>query len=156
MSSTSGRRFTVACTVSGKPVRLLVDTGANFTTFAPDIVPLSIIHARDSGGGMSHINSYAATSSMIGGDYTLYPAEVDHWKIGNYEMEHSYIATHHFPPHSLDDESAGDGPMLGLLGAEIMAANNAIIDIAGSTLYLKPGPQQTANKRAVPMVKRIR
>ncbi len=137
MSSTSGRRFTVPCTVGSQPAKLLVDTGAGFTAFSPGIVPLKMLYNRDTGPSMARLASLEATSSMIGGDSTSYPADLEHWKIGAYEIDHSTVAVHRFPPHSMDDESPGAGPMLGLLGPEILARNNAIIDIAGSTLYLK-------------------
>lgn len=142
MASTNGKRFTVLCTVNGKSAKLLVDTGAGFTTFAPGVVPLTMIYNRETGTSMGHLASMSSTSSMIGGDATVYPAEVKNWKIGNYGIERSVVAVHKFPANSLADESAGSEPTLGLLGPEILSANNAIIDIAGSTLYLKSGTKR--------------
>ena len=137
MAQANTRHFTVQATVSGKPVRLIVDTGAQFTTFAPGVVPLTMHYNRDTGSSMVRIASNAGTSRMVGSDATMFPAEVEHWKIGNYEIASSLVAVHHFPPGLLAQQSAGEGPVLGLLGSEVLSKNHAIIDITGSTLYLK-------------------
>ena len=97
MAATSSHRFTVPCTVSGKQARLLVDTGAGYTSFAPGIVPLSIIYNRDTGGSMLHLASTSQLIQMIGLDTETHPAEVDHWKIGSYEIASSYVSVHKFP-----------------------------------------------------------
>ena len=148
MAPTNSHRFTVPCTVNGKQARLLVDTGAGFTSFAPGIVPLSVNYNRDTGSSMAHLASTGMTSRMIGLDSTMYPAEVEHWKIGTYEIASSYVAVHKFPPGALADESSDPGPTLGLLGSEILAKNNALIDIAGSTLYLKSSTPLSLEQRA--------
>ena len=77
-------------------------------------------------------------ATMIGLDSAVNPATVENWKIGNYAVSSWNVGVQALPPNLLSEESAGEGPVLGLLGAEFLAANNAIIDIAGSTLYLKP------------------
>lgn len=138
MSPTNGHHFSVACAVDGKPVRLLVDTGAQFTTFNKGIIPLDIIYNRDTGGSMQRLASMGGTAAMVGSFSTLYPARVEHLRIGNYDVQHINVAVHQLPQWVMQEQSDGEGPMLGLLGAEILASNSAIIDIAGSTLYLKP------------------
>ena len=137
MAVSSVRHFIVPCTVNGKAVRLDVDTGAQFTTFSPGIVPLTVIYNQDTGPSMRRIASATGTLSMIGGDILLHPARVEHWKIGNYEVPSSSVAVSAVPSLFLTQEAAGDGPILGFLGAEVLAANNAIVDVGGSTLYLK-------------------
>ena len=137
MLSTSSRHFAVPCAVSGKPAKLLVDTGAQFTSFAPGIVPLDILYNRDTRGSMVHLASTTSTMSMIGMDTSMHPARVENWKVGNYEIAHSNVAVQKFPANLLSQQSDGDAPLLGLLGSEFLAENNAIIDIGGSTLYLK-------------------
>ena len=138
MSPTSGRHFSVACAVDGKPVRLIVDTGAQFTSFNRGVIPLDIIYNRDTGGSMQRLASTEGTAGMVGSFSSLYPARVEHLKIGSYEVRHVNVAVHKLPEGILNEQSAGEGPMLGLLGDEILAANSAVIDVTGSTLYLKP------------------
>ena len=139
MSSTEGRHYTVACTVEGQPVRLIVDTGSDFTTFTPGVVKFShMMYNHDTGRSMSHLQSNALTMSMINGNAVGYPAKVERWKIGNYEIASSVVLVSPVPEGLTKEHSAGDGPILGLLGAEVLASNSAIIDVAGSMLYLKP------------------
>ena len=137
MEPANSRHFLVPCTVSGKQVRLIVDTGAEFTTFVPGVVPLNVIYNRDAGTSMGHLASTGTALSMIGGDSVMHPARVLNWKIGNYEVSSSSVAVGNIPHGLLTMQAGGDGPILGLLGAEVLAANNAIVDVGGSTLYLK-------------------
>ncbi len=139
MSSTNGRHYTVQCTIEGKPVRLMVDTGAQFTTLRSGVMPLPIIYNRDTGGSMAHLASTSMTMSMIGLDTISNPARLENWKIGNYVVARSNVAVNKFPEVFGNEQSAGEGPLLGLLGAEVLAANNAVIDIPNSMLYLKAG-----------------
>ena len=138
MAATSGNHFSVQATVEGKPVRLLVDTGATFTAFAPNVVKFSrmIYHMNDSTG--TRLQTAAVSMSMINNNTVAYPARVENWKIGNYTVKSSVVTIHDMPSQLTSERSNGEGPMLGLLGAEVLASNNAIIDIADSTLYLKP------------------
>lgn len=137
MSPTNGRHYTVQCTIEGKPVRLLVDTGAEFTSLRSDIMPLPIIYNRDTGRSMVHLASTGMAMSMIGMDSIANPVRLEHWKIGDYEIARSTVLANKFPATFGHEQSAGEGPLLGVLGAEVLAANNAVIDVAGSALYLK-------------------
>ena len=140
MYSTGDRHFAVSCVVEGKPVRMIVDTGANFTVMAPDIVPFQhVLYNRDAGSSMGHIHSNGMTMTMVGLQATMYPVRLERWKVDSYEIASSVVGVHKMPPFLLSEQAGGEGPMLGLLGCEILASNNAIIDIAGSTLYLKHG-----------------
>lgn len=141
MSPTNYRHFTVPCRVGGQPARLVVDTGASFTTFGKGIVPVTMLYNRAQDTvSTGHLGSSAMVASMLGGDSTAYPGQVEHWKIGDYEIASSVITVHTMPQWLREEQSAGEGPILGLLGCEILAGNNAIIDIGGRTLYLKhPG-----------------
>ena len=138
MSATSGRHFTVSCTVDGKPVRLIVDTGAQFTSFNKDTIPLDIIYNRDTRGSMARLGSTEGTALMVGSASSMYPARVQRLKIGSYEVQDAIVAVQKIPEGFLREQSEGEGPVLGFLGDEVLASNNAIIDISGSTLYLKP------------------
>ena len=75
---------------------------------------------------------------MINSRSVGYPARIENWKLGNYVVKSSAVTVTEMPAALTSEHSSGEGPMLGLLGAEVLARNSAIIDIAGSTLYLKP------------------
>ncbi len=138
MASTNGRHFTVDCTISDKPVQLIVDTGAQFTFFKDGVVPLDVVHNRSNGGSIGHIASTGFSMRMIGMEATAYPARLEHWKIGRYEVGKTTVGVGPFPPGFTSLRSASSSaPLLGLLGAEVLARNNAIVDVGGSTLYLK-------------------
>ena len=138
MAATNGNHFTVQATVEGKPVRVIIDTGATYTSFAPNIVKFSqmIYHLNDSTG--TRLQTTAMSMSMINASTVAYPARLAHWKLGNYEVPSTVGSVTELPPGILKEQSAGEGPLLGLVGAEVLAMNNAIVDVAGSTLYLKP------------------
>ena len=128
MVRTDANLFVVACHVEGSPVRLIVDTGAAFTAFNRSTIPLKNI-----------VNNVGALrTEMIGHESTARPARIDQWQIGNYNVPSTYVSVATLPQQLLVERSVGDGPVLGLLGSEVLARNNAIIDITGSTLYLKP------------------
>ena len=138
LDATNYRHFTVRCTVGGKPARLVVDTGASYTSFAPGLVPITMMYNRlNDTTSLGHLGSSAGISSMIGGDATMHPGRVEHWKIGDYEIASSVVAVSAMPQWVQGEHSTGDGPVLGFLGCEVLAANNAIIDIGSRVLYLK-------------------
>lgn len=139
MAPTNARHFSVEAVVEGKKVRLIVDTGAQFTTFVPGIVPLNgmMYNFGKQGATGSHIQSTGMTMAMINHASTAYAAKVEHWKIGGFEIASSVVSVTPMPASLLKESSTGEGPMLGLVGAEVLAKHYAIIDVAGSTLYLK-------------------
>jgi hypothetical protein len=139
MARTNGRHFSVQSTVEGKPVRLLVDTGAQFTSLAPGIVKFGhMLYNRDVGSSIGHLAVNSMQMSMVNGSVNGYPARLDGWLIGGYAVKSSVVLVQPLPPEILKEQSSGDGPVLGMLGADDLAANSAFIDIANSCLYLKP------------------
>lgn len=141
MSPTNYHHFTVQCSIGGQPARLVVDTGASYTTLGKGIVPVTMMYNRSADTvSLGHLGSSSMISSMLGGDATAFPGQVEHWKIGDFEIASSVVAVHTMPQWLREEQSAGDGPVAGLLGCEILAKNSAIIDIGAHTLYLKhPG-----------------
>lgn len=139
MAPTNGRHYSVQATVEGKKVRLLVDTGAEFTTFASGVMKLGnmIYNHSESAATGSRIQSTAMSMSMINSSAIAYMAKVEHWELGEFEISSSVVSVSPISRSELNESSAGEGPVLGLLGAEVMARHHAIIDVAGSTLYLK-------------------
>ena len=95
-----------------------------------------IYHVDNSVG--TRLQTAAVSMSMINSNAVAYPARIENWKIGNYAVKSSVVTVHPMPSTLTSEQSSGEGPMLGLLGAEVLANNSAIIDIAGTTLYLKP------------------
>lgn len=138
MAPTNYHHFTVQCEVGGKAARLVVDTGAGYTSFGKGIVPITMMYNRSHDSvSIGHLGTNSGTMSMIGQDATTYPGRAEHWKIGNFEIASSVVAVSDLPAWLREEQSAGEGPVLGFLGCEIMAKNSAIIDIGGRTLYLK-------------------
>ncbi len=148
LSTTNANHFAVACTIEEKPVRLVVDTGATFTSFDKDAISLHhMMYNRDTRNSIGHLAINQMHSSMFGMDSTAYMARIENWKIGNYTVPHSVVMSHAMPPGLVTHNSGGDGPIVGLLGAEVLAGNNAIIDVAGATLYLKPSAVARSSTR---------
>ncbi len=141
MSLTNAHHFTVQCNVGGKAARLVLDTGMSYTDFDKGVVPVTMLYNRkDDSVSLGHLGSNSATMSMIGQDSTMYPGRVENWKIGDFQIASSVVAVNALPQWLRDERSAGEGPILGFLGCEILARNSAIVDIGGHTLYLKhPG-----------------
>ena len=138
MSPTNARHFTVQCTINGQPVRLVVDTGAGYTNIDKGVIPVTMLYnRRDDSTSLGHLGTNRGTMSMIGQDMAVYPGRLDNWKIGNFEIPSSVVAVNQLPQWVRDERGAGDGPVLGFLGCEILSKNSAIVDIGSHTLYLK-------------------
>ncbi len=128
MHRTNGRHFAVSCVIDHRPFQLIVDTGAAFT-----LLDVGLLGSRDV------INSHGALRmGGIGGDALTRPVMLTDWMIGDYRIASYPVGATKLPDYFLSETAGGAGPMLGLLGSEVLSHNSAIIDIAGSTLYLKP------------------
>ncbi len=137
MSPTNYHHFTVQCMVGGKPARLVVDTGAGFTSFNKGVVPVTMLYNRTDDRSIGHLGVNSGTMTMIGQDSRTFAGRAENWKIGDFEISSAVVSVGDLPPWLSEEKSAGEGPVLGFLGCEILARNSAVIDIGGHTLYLK-------------------
>ncbi len=137
MERTSGRHFAVSSTVNGKPYQLIVDTGAEFTT-----VDVSQLNYHDA-SYLPYVRGTMRTQ-MIGGISEGRPMYLKDWMLGSYHVPEVSVLGELLPGGLTNETSAAHGPVLGLLGREVLARNSAIIDISGSTLYVKPAKSAPA------------
>ena len=150
MTSTGHHHFTVACTVEDQAMRL-VDTGAGSTIFDKDAVHLrNTMYNSSNGNHLGHFASNHLEMRSFGLSTTAYLAHLENWKVGPYSIQRSVVLSQATPAGLVTGGSGGEAPVIGLLGAEVLAANNAIVDVAGSTLYLKPSssPKPSARRQS--------
>ena len=126
----AGEDFCVPCQINGHAFRLIVDTGAVFTTLDQDWLDGS--HVQSSG--------LPLRASVIGNtSHAMGLAKLDRLQIGDYTAMNVQIAS------SVDlgrvvgrvDVKNAAVPIVGVLGSDTLAFNGAIIDIGGHALYLK-------------------
>jgi predicted aspartyl protease len=114
----SSHHFAVEAAINGHPARLVVDTGAGTTHLAKDfavqagVVPAPIRARMDTGDGRS---------VRLNGGYVK-ELSIGNFKVLNAEVELSKLS---------DQLGAG------LLGAEYLTFNFAVIDLGGMSLYLR-------------------
>ena len=127
MRLNSTHHFDVEGALNGHPTRFVVDTGATTTvvdkttvTHAGIGVSGTRLAANSVGGRVEHIGS-ADIKELTIGDFTIPNAEV---AVANLSGELLH-------PKADTESNAG------LLGAEYLAFNFAIIDVGGTTLYLR-------------------
>ena len=123
----SGNHLEVPAVLNGHPTRMIVDTGAAMTTVDKTIASqagVSISGTRfveDAGeGGVEHVGTGDIKDLTIG-DFTIPRATVGVVNVSG-EMLHS---------KSAEESNAG------LIGAEYLAWNFAVIDVGGMALYLR-------------------
>ena len=128
--STVHNDFLVPCTVGGHPFRLIVDTGAAFTTL--DAYAVRGVHVEQ--------KPLPMRGSILGYQpVEYYLVQADTLQIGNYEASNVHMVSDEGIKRTLTpmQSSTDEPPVLGLLGGDILAANGAMIDIGNHNLYLK-------------------
>ena len=117
--------LTVACSLRGQSVRLLVDTGAFITTFdeaflKPLGIPLEAtrVSAQFARGATRKVSAGKINDLKIG-DFKVRPAKFGATALGNFALP------------------KGDKRINGVLGIDTLYAYHAIIDLDGMNLFLK-------------------
>ncbi len=126
-----GRDFSVPCQLNGRAVRLIVDTGAAFTTF--DRAWLDDAHMTS--------GSLPMRGSVIGNAAEeMGVVKLDRLRIGDYTATNVQIASSVDLRRAVEPSKAQGAadPIVGLLGSDTLGFNGAIIDVGGKALYLKP------------------
>ncbi len=125
-----GNDFTVSCVLNGHRFRLIVDTGSPFTDLDRNLLAAAQVSSHDLPLRGSLIGKEAERVGLV---------DLDRLQIGDYTATGVHMIT---TPQSLaafggrHDDLTG-GPIVGLLGGDILATNGAVIDMGSKALYLK-------------------
>lgn len=137
--SDAGNDFTVPCVLRGHRFRLIVDTGSPFTNLDRNLLSAAQIESRDldvSGG-------LIATDSRKAG-----LVDLDQMQIGDYTVTnvHMTATTQSLADFDRSPASRILEPIVGLLGGDTLAGNNAVVDIGNKALYLKHSGGKVASR----------
>ncbi len=125
--------FTVPCTINGHHFRLLVDTGAPFTTMNHQLLDAAHLETRDVPGFRGGL---VGTRAEDTGLVTILGMQV-----GNYVVPSVHVLStpQSFAQFGGSNDQLKDGAIVGLFGCDALAANSAVVDIGNKVLYLKRG-----------------
>lgn len=136
-----GNNFTVPCVLNGHKFRLIVDTGSPFTNLDRNLLASAQIDSHDLPISSGLFGTQARQAGLV---------DLDHLQIGDYTATGVQMTS---TPQSLaafdgSHDSLTAGPIVGLLGGDILAKNGAVIDIGNKVLYLKRTDQGKAAKNS--------
>ncbi len=127
--------FSVECTLGRKRFRVFVDTGSPFTVLDERVVRASQIPVAD----LPMKGGVVATRSR-----EMQLIMTDSLTIGSYTATGVHLVSEAGLQSSMSMSPDAAVPLGGLLGGDILARNNAMIDIGNQALYLKaPGAATT-------------
>ena len=127
MRRNSTHHLDVPAALNGHPTRLIVDTGAAVTT-------MDKIMASQAGVGVSGTGFSQETG---GGHYeSVGTGDVKELKIGDFTIPKATVSVVNVAGDVLHSKSAEESNS-GLIGAEYLAWNFAVIDVGGMALYLR-------------------
>jgi hypothetical protein len=133
-----GGNFTVDCQFGQRRYRLFVDTGAPFTTLDSGLVNQERIAMRELPLNSGFVGTRKQKTFMVGSRSLT---------IGSYVAKDVEMIARRDLVSSLTTEH-GPGPaLIGVLGCDLLAQNNAIVDIGNSCLYLKSSAPSEKKKR---------
>ena len=132
------RDFTVPCTINDHHFRLLVDTGAPFTTMNRNLLQAAHLELRDIPGLRGGLVGTRAEDSGY--------VAISGMQIGNYVAPTVHVVStpQSFAQFGGPNDQLTDGAIVGLLGGDVLAANGAVVDIGNKVLYLKRSGGNTA------------
>lgn len=133
-----GNDFTVPCVLHGHAFRLIVDTGSPFTNLDRDLLPTAQVTAHD----------LPVRGGLIGTDVrALGLVDLDQLQIGAYTAAdvHMTATSQSLAAFGGRNDTSQGGPIIGMLGGDILANNGAVIDIGNKALYLKHPVSKTKN-----------
>ena len=128
--------FTVECVLGTKKFRLFVDTGSPFTVLDERVVRSSQAAVADIPMKGGVVATRAREMGMV---------MTNSLSIGSYTATGVHLVSEAGLQSSMGISSEAAVPLGGLLGGDILARNNAMIDIGNQALYLKP-PGAATNK----------
>ena len=119
------RAFTVPASINGHPCRLLVDTGAFVTTF-------DLKRAKEF--GLSFTSTKMRGSFADGISRKVAVGSVANLRIGDYRVPPQTLAASVLPDFAIEQ---GEAKIAGILGMELLAVSQGIIDFDSMSLFLK-------------------
>lgn len=127
----TGSHLLVPCVIDGQRFRLVVDTGSPFTLLDRALLKQAGIGSRDLPlrGGL--IGEQAESVSLV---------DADQLQIGGYTATNVHLAATNQSFAAFggrNDEQSADGPIVGLLGGDVLGRNGAVIDYGARSLFLK-------------------
>jgi len=130
--SDGGVHLIVKAFVDKKPIRMVLDTGASHTvidvTWAKENLPEKEIKAVED------------PAYGIGSSVEVHKAEVSSFKIGKLNLENRLVALIDFDPINTVYDREGLEEVKGILGGDVLAEYDAVIDYGKNSLKLKKEP----------------
>ena len=123
--------FTVPCTINGHHFRMLVDTGAPFTTVNRALLDAAQLQSRDLPGFRGGLVGTRAQDTGL--------VTVAGMKVGDYTVPNIHMITtpQSFAQFGGPHDESQEGAIVGLFGCDALAANAAVVDVGNKALYLK-------------------
>lgn len=126
----SGLGLIIAGNVHGEPIKLLLDTGA----------PWLIIDSKQQ--KRLHIERYSTGTQVAGvdkiGSVPLYRTQLKSLELGNLSLKNVDVGVADLSGWKIGDSKFPLADVDGLLGADLLAYNRALIDYHGLRLWLQP------------------
>ena len=121
----SGKQVAVAARLAGRTFALLVDTGSEYTIISRDIAK-----AESSARPLPSISQWT-----YAGTVEFERVEVEGFQLGDHSLgKRVLLVSDDFSRHGLE---AGGLPVVGVIGADILAAQRSRIDFGEGILYLR-------------------
>jgi predicted aspartyl protease len=126
---TGNHHFDVPASINGHAVRLMIDTGASTSILAKQI-------AVQDGVTPGSFGAFRVTADAGEGRHvSISSGVVKELQIGNFKIHNADVALG--PISSALEGNNAAGPNAGILGADQLSLNFAVIDIGGMALYLR-------------------
>jgi predicted aspartyl protease len=127
MRLNSGNHLEVPAVLNGHPTRLIIDTGAAVTTLDKRMASLAGVNI--SGTGFVEDAGEGRVERLGGGD-------IKELEIGDFTISKATVGVLNVSGEMLHSKSEEESNS-GLIGAEYLAWNFAVIDVGGMALYLR-------------------
>lgn len=124
-----GRNFAVECSLNQKNFRLVVDTGAPFTSLDDHMVRAAQLPVRSLPMHGGIIETRSEETALV---------LTDSLAIGSYVATGVHLVSEPGAARVLHTDFNDSAPVVGFLGGDILRRQNALIDIGSKSLYLKP------------------
>ena len=136
----TGSHFLVPCVLNGHRFRLVVDTGAPFTSLDLNLLKDAQVPSRPLPFRSNLIGRAPSPVSLV---------DLDHLQIGDYVAKdvHLTATAQSLAEFAGRGDRSPDEPVIGLLGGDLLARHGAIIDIGNRALYLRANTAPAAPVR---------